>query len=81
MKNYITISQEEQNNLIQSLRNRSDVEAQRMLRYYDMPDLTRTSGNPVYLAIEAITKIPRYTDFDIIETPEVVGVYETFDLF
>lgn len=81
MKNTLLISQEEQNNLVQALRNRSDMEAKRMLRYYDMPDLTRTPGNPVYLAVDAIRKIPRYTDFDDIQTPETVGVYETFDLF
>ncbi len=81
MKNSIKASQDEQNLLIETLRTRGDIDAQRILRYYDMPDLTRTPGNPVYLAIEAITNIPRYKEFDIIETPEVVGVYETFDLF
>lgn len=81
MKNSIKVSQDEQNLLIETLRTRGDIDAARILRYYDMPDLTRTPGNPVYLAIEAITNIPRYKEFDIIETPEVVGVYETFDLF
>jgi len=81
MKNSIKVLQEEQNLLIEKLRMRGDIDAKRILRYYDMPDLTRTPGNPVYLTIQAITNIPWYTDFDIIETPEVVWVYETFDLF
>jgi hypothetical protein len=37
-----------------------------------MPDLSRSPENPIYLAIDRVLNIPRYKDFDIIETPEIV---------
>jgi phenylalanyl-tRNA synthetase alpha chain len=46
-----------------------------------MPDLSRVANNPVSLVVERFKSLPRYASFDIIETPEIVGTYETFDLF
>jgi phenylalanyl-tRNA synthetase alpha chain len=35
----------------------------------------------VNLIVELILSLDFYKDFDIVQTPEIVGLYETFDLF
>lgn len=77
----INISREEEKQLINKLRDQNDINAERIIRFYDMPDLSRTKWNPVEMITERFKNIDIFRDFDVIETPEVVGVYETFDLF
>jgi len=77
----IEISRDEEKKLIENLRKEDTINAQRILKNYDMPDLSRTKWNPVEMVTEAFKNIDIFKDFDIIETPEIVGVYETFDLF
>jgi len=81
MKEMIICSLEEEKELISKLREQHGPEAQRICRMYDMPDLSRTVGNPVNLIVEKIINLDFYKDFDIIQTPEIVWLYETFDLF
>ncbi len=81
MKEIITCSLEEEKNLIEQLRNDPSINAQRICRMYDMPDLSRTPGNPVNLIVEKILSMDFYKDFDQVQTPEIVWLYETFDLF
>lgn len=78
---HISISRDDEKALITSLNMRTDIEAQRILKLYDMPDLTRTSGHPLTLLIDRIVHLPIFDDFDIVETPEIVWVKETFDIF
>lgn len=77
----IIIPLEEEKQLIEKLRQEQTPEAQRVCRMYDMPDLTRTPWNPVNLIIKKIQSLDFYKDFDIVQTPEIVWLYETFDLF
>jgi len=81
MKETIICALDEEKRLINELRNQSTPEAQRICRMYDMPDLSRTPGNPVNLIVEKILNLDFYKDFDIVQTPEIVWLYETFDLF
>ncbi len=77
----INISKDEQNNLIKKLKEKNNIDSQRLLRLLSMSDLTRTKWNPVELIINRILNIPMFEDFDIIETPEIVPVDITFDPF
>lgn len=81
MRHIITIARDEEVALIQSLRTQDTIDAQRVLRFYDMPDLSRTPGNPVAMITEKFKQIPVFSQFDVIDAPEVVGTYETFDVF
>jgi len=81
MKETIICSLDEEKELIKRLRENPSAEAQRICRMYDMPDLSRTPGNPVNLIVEKILNLDFYKDFDVIQTPEIVWLYETFDLF
>lgn len=54
---------------------------QRILRVLQMPDLTRIAWNPVNLVVERIKSSDYFQEFEIFTSPEIVGEYETFDLF
>ena len=45
-----------------------------------LPDLTRTDNSPLKFLIDAIVKMRRFEDFDIINVPEIVSVKNNFDL-
>lgn len=77
----ISTPRDEEKQLIAQLRASGTAEATRVLRWYDMPDLTRTPGHPVNLIVDKIMNVEEMRGFDVIETPEIVGTYETFDLF
>lgn len=60
---------------------RTDYEALRIQRYLAMPDLSHTSGSPLHEIVERVKKAPAFTNFDVIEIPEIVPVDISFDLF
>lgn len=78
---HIIIPRDIEKELIWWVRKRNDIEAQRILKLYDMPDLTRMPGHPLMMLVDRITQLPIFNDFDIVETPEIVWVKETFDIF
>lgn len=77
----INISRDEEEKFIAELRSRGDTEAARILRYYDMPDLSRTPGSPLHEVVEKVKAVPTLKDFDVITIPEVVPTDLLFDLF
>jgi phenylalanyl-tRNA synthetase alpha chain len=77
----IVISKSDQDRLLAELRSRQDVDAKRMLRYLDMPDLSRTPGSPIYEIVQRVVTIPAFKTFDTIEIPEIVPARISFDLF
>ncbi len=77
----IKINSEEEKQLKEELAKRSDPEAQRMLRFLNMPDLSRTSKNPLAELAEKIKAMPDFKDFDEVEAPEIVSTAISFDLF
>jgi phenylalanyl-tRNA synthetase alpha chain len=77
----IIVKSPDEAKLLASLKQRTDFEAQRILRYYGMPDLSRTPGSPIKDMVERILAIPDFKDFDLMETPEIVPTDISFDLF
>src|SRR3989338_11624321 len=77
----IVIPRDEESELIQKLKDRTDPEAMRMIRYLEMPDLSRTPGSPLFELVERIKSVPPQKNFDIINIPEIVPVEVSFDLF
>ena len=77
----IEINSPEEKELIEQLKKRTDPEAKRLLRFLDMPDLSRDKENPIYELVQRILKIPRFSDFDDIKVPEIVSTDISFDLF
>lgn len=81
MRNEITITLPEADKLKNELATRTDADSKRMVRYLDMPDLSRTPGSPLHEMVTRILALPDYRDFDVIEVPEIVPADISFDLF
>lgn len=77
----IIIDKSEENKLKEFLAKRGDAEAGRMMRYINMPDLSRTPGSPLNDIINRVKQIPLFADFFDINIPEVVDTHILFDLF
>lgn len=77
----IEINSPEEKKLIEKLRQISNPEAKRLLRFLGMPDLSRTPGSPIYELVQRILKIEQLADFDDVKVPEIVPIDVSFDLF
>lgn len=81
MKSHIVINSDQAKRLEQELQAKTDFQSQRIKRYLSMPDLSRTSGSPIFELAQRIVSLPEFKDFDIIEVPEIVPADISFDLF
>lgn len=72
---------DEENRLKIELNKRTDAESLRMQRYLAMEDLSRAESGPLRELIDRILALPQFTDFDVIQIPEIVPATESFDLF
>ena len=77
----INIISDKEKELIDLLAERHDTEAERIKRFLAMPDLSRTSGNPLNEMVERILGLDDFKDFDVIDIPQIVPTYISFDLF
>jgi len=66
--------------VINTLRLYDDPLSKRLVKYYDMPDLSRKEWHPIKMITDIIKDIEIFHNFDSIEIPEVVWTYETFDV-
>src|SRR3989344_9571814 len=78
---YIKIDSPEEAELRQELEKRGDAEAKRMLRFLNMPDLSRTEGSPIKEIVERASKVKSLEGFDVIQVPEIIPTNILFDLF
>lgn len=67
--------------MIRKLKLRQDTEAKRMLKYLEMPDLSRTEGSPLKEIVDRASAVPSLQGFDNINVPEIVPTRVLFDLF
>ncbi len=77
----IVIDTSEEKKLIESLKQRSDADAQRMLRFLNMPDLSRTPGHPLQEIVMRAKQLKSLEGFDDIKIPEIIPTQIFFDLF
>ena len=63
----IKIGSEEESKLRDALAARHDPESERLKRFLNMPDLSRTPGSPLAELVDRILAIPSFADFDRIE--------------
>ena len=81
MPENIVIRSDEERRLREILETKSDPESERLRRFLNMPDLSRTPGSPINEIVKRFTNIPDFKGFDIIEVPEIVPADISFDLF
>ncbi len=77
----IVTNSDEEARLKKELESRTDAESRRMLRYLNLPDLSRTTGSPIYELVQRIVKLPGFKDFDLVAAPEITPAEISFDLF
>ena len=77
----IVIKSEEEEKLRQILETKGDPESERLKRFLNMLDLSRTPGNPLYELVERLINLPDFKNFDIIKSPEIVATNISFDIF
>ena len=79
----IEIKSDDEARLIKFLEKRDDFEAKRIKRYLDMPDLSRTSGSPIYEVVQRVINHSEFKELgmDVIKVPEIVPADISFDLF
>lgn len=77
----IVIDTSEEKKLIESLKQRSDADAQRMLRFLNMLDLSRTPGHPLQEIVARAKQLKSLEGFDDIKIPEIIPTQIFFDLF
>ena len=81
MNKEIVISVDEENQLKNEIKKRTDFEALRIKRYLGMPDLSRTEGSPLKEIIDRASKVKSLEGFDVIKIPEIIPTDILFDLF
>lgn len=77
----IKITSEEETKIIEVLKTRTDPESERIKRFLDMPDLSRTEGSPLKEIVDRTLKVKGLENFDTIEIPEIINTHILFDLF
>lgn len=77
----IIVDDLEEKRLRAELATRTDADGLRMLRFLNMPDLSRVAGSPIAEIVERIVKSPYFKELDIMKTPEIVPADISFDLF
>ena len=77
----IKIESEEEAKLRQELESKHDPDSERIKRYLNMPDLSRTPGSPLREIVERTLTVKSLEGFDIITVPEIIPTHILFDLF
>ncbi|OGE92958.1 MAG: hypothetical protein A3K08_00575, partial [Candidatus Doudnabacteria bacterium RIFCSPLOWO2_01_41_7] len=77
----ITVESQREVELRKILEERSDADAKRMLRFLNMPDLSRTEGSPLKEIVDRASRVESLKGFDVIKIPEIVPTEVLFDLF
>ena len=78
---HIKIDSPEEKKVIQQLDKRNDPESLRLKRFLAMPDLSRTPGSPLSELDMRIANLSRFSEFKVLDVPEVVSYGVSFDLF
>ena len=77
----IEINSPEEAELKKNLEKRDDAEAKRMLRFLNMPDLSRKEESPIKEIVDRTIKVKSLSGFDVIKIPEIISTHILFDLF
>jgi len=77
----VVITSPEEEKIKAEIEKRIDPEGQRLKRFLNMVDLSRTEGSPIKELAKRITTLPDFEEFDVVNVPEIVPAGESFDLF
>lgn len=75
----ITFPEEEK--IKKTLVDKHDTNSERVKRFLNMQDLSRTEGSPIAELVGLVLELPDFKDFDVIDIPEILSAHISFDLF
>ncbi|MEK7664206.1 MAG: hypothetical protein AAB340_02080 [Patescibacteria group bacterium] len=81
MRREIIVDNLKEKAIIEELKNRSDIKAERIKRLLAMPDLSRKEGSPLKAVVDKVLAIEELKDLDNIVIPEIISTEILFDLF
>jgi len=81
MSENIVIQSDEERNLRKILEAKKDPESERLKRFLNLPDLSRTPASPLGEIVNRTLKVKSLEGFDIIKIPEIISTEILFDLF
>ncbi len=81
MRENIIINNPNEGILIKELEAKTDIKAERIKRLLALPDLSRTDGSPLKAISDKVLEIEEFSDFDVIQIPEIIPTGILFDLF
>lgn len=81
MPENIVIRSSEEEKLRKTLEAKNDAESERLKRFLNMPDLSRTDGSPLKEIVSCTLKVESLKGFDTIKIPEIISTEILFDLF
>jgi len=79
-ENYIKIEDAFVEKLSTEIKEKNDTNSLRIKRLLDYPDLSRQNNSPIKIILDRISAMIRFSDFDVIEIPEVISVENNFDI-
>lgn len=71
----------EEEKIFSALENKTDFNALRLKRLFEMSDLTRRENSPVKLVLNKVLQLPIFKGFDVLQIPESIAIHNAFDLF
>jgi len=77
----IVIQSDEEEKLRQALEAKKDPESERLKRFLNMADLSRTPGSPLNEIVNRTLRVKGLEGFGIIKIPEIISTEILFDLF
>lgn len=80
-KNIVIQTPDEEASLRKELEDKHDADSERIRRYLNMPDLSRTPGSPLKEIVDRTLKVQSFEEFDVIQIPEITPTRILFDLF
>jgi phenylalanyl-tRNA synthetase alpha chain len=80
MRKIIVIKDPLEEKLIEEIKKRNDIKAERIKRLLALPDLTKKENSPVKILFDQIINLPLFKDFDLVYFPRIVTVEQCFDL-
>ena len=81
MSENIVIQSGEERNLHKILETKNDSESERLKRFLNLPDLSRTPTSPLGEIVNRTLKVKSLEGFDIIKIPEIISTEILFNLF
>lgn len=79
-RHHIVITDPVSEDLLKDTEKREDIKGLRLQRLLHLPDLSRKEKSPIKYIVDAVLALDMFSQFDVMQFPEIVSVEDNFDL-